>query len=362
MRRRGFTLIELLVVIAIIAVLVALLLPAVQGARESARRSQCVNNLKQLGLAIQSYADVNGALPPTGSNTNSNAFNPSSVNDFSMKARILPFLEQMTLYNSLNQSFGYDIITAGNPGYRCNNTVTLTTVSTFLCPSDGNNPGGTTANPSNLWNPAPSGQSSYPNNIGVCIGLVNGTFDGPAWQIGATPGSAAQTGPVVAMASISDGTSSTAIFSEWLKGKNQSQIGLFEIMQGGVSWTGINRGMGTTLGAIMQAADRLCESSTTTAHNQKGLNWIDHHCGFGGGYSHLQPPNKKACFLLGATNASDGPRVESTQVGASSLHPGGVNVVFLDGSIRFVKDSVNLQTWGSLATHQSGEVVDANAY
>src|SRR5690242_7027593 len=101
--RRGFTLIELLVVIAIIAVLIALLLPAVQAAREAARRSQCVNNLKQLALAVQNYADVNGSLPPTGDNTKA-ALYPTS-NNFGMKARILPFLEQTALFNSLNMSF-----------------------------------------------------------------------------------------------------------------------------------------------------------------------------------------------------------------------------------------------------------------
>src|SRR3712207_2645414 len=102
--RRGFTLIELLVVIAIIGVLIALLLPAVQSAREAARRAQCTNNLKQLGLAMQGYIDANGALPPTSAS----GF-PAGVlmNDFSMKVRLLPFLEQTTIFNAFNQSIVY---------------------------------------------------------------------------------------------------------------------------------------------------------------------------------------------------------------------------------------------------------------
>src|SRR5438046_4169318 len=100
--RRAFTLIELLVVIAIIGVLIALLLPAVQSAREAARRSQCVNNLKQLGIAIQNYADSNGALPPTGSN---------GGNNFSMKGRLLPFMEQQQVWNALNQSANWNTST-----------------------------------------------------------------------------------------------------------------------------------------------------------------------------------------------------------------------------------------------------------
>src|SRR6202451_1184808 len=100
--RRAFTLIELLVVIAIIAVLITLLLPAVQAAREAARRSQCVNNLKQLGLAGQTYGSTNGCVPPTSNPGTSAAL---YINDLSMKARILPFIEQSALFNALNMGF-----------------------------------------------------------------------------------------------------------------------------------------------------------------------------------------------------------------------------------------------------------------
>src|SRR4051812_41680178 len=136
MRRRGFTLIELLVVIAIIAVLIALLLPAVQAAREAARRSQCVNNLKQLGLAVMNYESTNGSLPPSAYSYSSPfTCGVSQGNDIAMKPRILPFLEQVAVYNAMNFGFRFNCPQ--------NSTSLTTQLNTLLCPSDGNVPIGT---------------------------------------------------------------------------------------------------------------------------------------------------------------------------------------------------------------------------
>jgi prepilin-type N-terminal cleavage/methylation domain-containing protein/prepilin-type processing-associated H-X9-DG protein len=350
-RKRAFTLIELLVVIAIIAVLIALLLPAVQAACEAARRSQCVNNLKQLGISVQNYTDTKGSLPPT-----SGPGPDGTSNNFSMKVHILPYMEQSTMYNAINQYFYWNDSTFGGP----NNTVGTSTINTFLCPSDGNSPSQTL---SVNGTAKPTAMTSYGNNIGTCRTFNGNIMDGPAYLLGSSG-----LGPVITLAAIQDGTSNTAIFSEWVKGTGGAKPGLGSLYLSGLSFstTTPSPKLVGTLGMSLQTASATCQSATTYLPGIggpsgfiKGYSYMEHTNGLGGGYSHINTPNKKACWF--STDATTYPSDRSL-VGASSYHAGGVNVSFLDGSVHFIKDSVSYQTWGSLATMSGGEVIDASSY
>jgi prepilin-type N-terminal cleavage/methylation domain-containing protein/prepilin-type processing-associated H-X9-DG protein len=345
MRRRGFTLIELLVVIAIIAVLIALLLPAVQAAREAARRTQCVNNLKQLGLAIQNYHDVNNEIPPTSNNTGVPA-GVGKTNDFSMKGRFLSFIEQQAIFNALNMSF-----TCIQPE---NSTVAVQTINAFLCPSDGNKPsvpitvGGATIVP---------GYSNYPNNIGI-MRNAGQAVDGPGDKMG-TP----TDGPDIKFSSIQDGLSNTVLWSEFVMGQGQ----------GTANSTNGRDGKNMTYGPLAGGADnnftpygyptfqRVIQDCQNQVSNNKkysdvkGQQWLNEQMGWGGAYTHMMTPNKPTCIY-------DSWHTDSGVITASSNHPGGVNVGLMDGSVRFVKDSVNQYTWWAVATYAGGEVVSADAF
>ena len=335
MRRRGFTLIELLVVIAIIAVLIALLLPAVQAAREAARRSQCINNLKQMGLAVMNYESAHGTLPPTG--------NGAVSNSFSMKPRILYFMEQVASYNALNQSFPYSDAT--------NWTIRVTQVASFLCPSDANVPS-TTATLNGVSGQV--GYTSYGNNIGTYYANSGGKIDGPTYRIGSEPN--------VTLAAITDGTSNTAMWSEWIRGT-------FKKTTGGLHQTYVvPQSHGTAVNplsnlvAACQASTTFYNAtvggSTTAAWDQKGDDWMHNNCAQGGCYSHIMTPNRRACFFNDETSS----HTFYTIVGPSANHSGGVNVGFLDGSVKFVKETVSQTTWWAIATKAGGEVVSADSF
>jgi prepilin-type N-terminal cleavage/methylation domain-containing protein/prepilin-type processing-associated H-X9-DG protein len=342
MHRRGFTLIELLVVIAIIAVLIALLLPAVQAAREAARRAQCVNNLKQIGIALHNYHSANNAIPPTSWDPASGALNSGTSNDFSMKARLLSFMEQAAVFNALNTSFTYKKVQ--------NSTVNGMQLNTLVCPSDPNQPSPTFTMPGGGPTVA-VGSTNYPNNIGSIHTLVGGPFDGPAYKFDA-PGE----GPVVNFALVVDGLSNTAMFSEWVKGKNSnplSQNGLNMTYYSSLSWSPPKT---STLLDFYNS----CVNSTTMIDDQKGSGWLNDQCSRGGPYSHVMTPNKRACVFQ--NDPTNGLHTDRTMVGASSYHPAGANVLFMDGSVKFVKDSVSQNTWWALGTMNGGEVVSADSF
>jgi prepilin-type N-terminal cleavage/methylation domain-containing protein/prepilin-type processing-associated H-X9-DG protein len=377
--RRGFTLIELLVVIAIIAVLIALLLPAVQSAREAARRAQCTNNLKQLGLAVHNYHSTYNCLPAEdmwmgatyGSQTNTGSWGWNA----SWPVCLLPNLEQSPLYNAYNQGWAPDQVQ--------NSTVAYNVLAVLLCPSDSQK-----QRPNYPWAPM-----NYHGNQGG-PGIIrhwSGTFETPftcstsnqipinGWPVGTCWWGADSNLAYFGIEGVTDGTSNTALFSEKLLGAaaadpppkaagSKARRGIF-----GVPTMNPGYNLGDPNLALQNV--RTCQSIPGTQQSVNG--WLTGFAwalgypwhGVCNRYSHYNTPNKLTC-LNGTVDGTAS--TETTGSGlwggaaglvtASSNHPGGVNVCFTDGSVRFLKDSVSTQSWWAIGTRNGEEVLSADSY
>lgn len=379
-RRRAFTLIELLVVAGIIGLLIALLLPAVQAARESARRAQCSNNLKQLALALQNYVDHHAVLPPASI---------PNMQSFSVRARILPYLEVQRAYNAINFSVGerwgptpystqnslngmYGSTADGGIYAVINATVITLQVSAFLCPSD---PGRSNQTTIVLEPGGPAheiGGHNYPFNCGLNPFSTGGQLNGPAYfptfakhvkdaGLAATPFKGLRAERPVGYPSFADGTSHTAVFSEWVKGdgvKDSARDGLLMVYQAPIA-SDSEAGRPDAEARLADACQHAPEAEKASSY--KGDWWIS---GAVGTYSHTQPPNSRSCHY-GDTNwvaPMKSAAFAVNQISASSTHPGGVNVALMDGSVRFVKETVNPASWRALGTVAGGEAIGGEGF
>jgi prepilin-type N-terminal cleavage/methylation domain-containing protein/prepilin-type processing-associated H-X9-DG protein len=328
----GFTLIELLVVIAIIAVLVSLLLPAVQSARESARRAQCTNNLKQFGLALHNYEEALGCLPFGKGGDYMSVLPAAPVHArWSAHSQILGFLEQKPLYDAINFSLPPETPNAGSMGMgmgmmaayqdpnRENSTVCRIVISAFLCPSDA-------ATAPSDW----PGGNNYMNNDGNWLSDACEKYP-PMIGASGLPRGPFYNRSSIRLAGVTGGLSNTAFASEKKRGmgtydasRDMFQMGsTMSIDDTFQQCTALNpsSGMATVIDSWMGTAWCVGDISSTN-------------------YNHVAGPNSTTCTTMSGMMMGGGPTSMvnvAVQMPPSSEHPGGVNLLMGDGSVRFIR-------------------------
>ncbi len=327
--KRGFTLIELLVVIAIIAILISLLLPAVQQAREAARRTQCRNNLKQIGLALHNYLDVFSVVPPAFVSDISTNDTPGG--QWSIHARILPYLDQANLYNQADLTLAYD-----DPA---NGDIASQRVGTYLCPSEIND---------RVRTDGTGAAIHYPINYGYNGGTWNVWDNGTRVQgNGAfSPNSRFST------RDFTDGTSNT--------------LGFAEVR----AYTPYNRDGDAGTSAIpstaadVEALIALGGSNKANSGHTEGVDGRVHQTGF----TTTLTPNTDVVVPGGDTEQGDYTSCREDKscatstfaaVTARSYHSGMVLTVLMDGSVQSISESIDLQTWRDLGQRNDGNVLSA---
>ena len=342
-RVRGFTLIELLVVIAIIAVLIALLLPAVQAAREAARRAQCVNNLKQLGIAAHNYNSTTNIFPsnlylhPNYSTATYNWNNSSWI------VFLLPYMEQSAVYSSINFNYMWGPNKLGNWNASVvgqqNSTVRTTVISALLCPSDASAPIDAT-NADEIGNSLAAG-TSYVGNLGDnCLACNTGD--------GAVTFCASQ-GYNCRGAQLGDPTSQS------IPPGSGSGSGIFWRQCSGVSLAEITDGTSNTFLAGEQIQRVTSWNAWVEANQSIGSTALP--------LNYIAPGTK--ITSNGSINVSNGASDTGNWFhwySFRSFHPGGGNFVLCDGSVKFIKSTINMATYQGLSTRGVGEVIGADSY
>jgi len=358
----AFTLIELLVVIVIIALLVALLLPAVQMAREAARKAKCANNLKQIALALASYADTNGVLPPGDVPGHNECWGYGvyrTWTGFSPMSMLLPYLEQEDVYNAINFSLsGFHVCNS----FAANTTAFPRRIEVFVCPSD---------RPPSFdwawWNALNDYVYKPPPGLSY-HGSMGDTWVSPTWPLYYRHQRGLFFyGSAVRMSEITDGTAKTIAFGERVMGSgDRSRYDIGDLYRQ-PNWHDFGDWVPSYSPTGFESLKELCRSlgDTTTLPSE----WLRVHSGWlwhlGGSHTYgviniLFPPNSSTpdCAYGWLCGLFDCPGIYSVR----SRHSGGANVAMADGSVRFISSSIDERIWWSLGSKNGGESLDTTDY